>query len=266
MRVLWGSVGVLFTSAAYAATVIVSSDTGEIGRLDTTTGLISDVVATGEFWLDIATTTDGMLFGVNGDGLYAIDLSAPDPITEVGPNLFLNGLAFDNNDTLFASFRDELYTIDTSTGAASLVGSISNGFYSSGDIAFGDDGMLYGTSTQGCASSASDCLFAIDAQTAEGTYIGDIGYPFVYGLASSDGSLFGVTDADGLVEIDTSTGQGTEITSDFAMDGVTSGAAGVDAPQDPETPLVPLPASGWMLLGGLALAGVGLRRSARRNG
>ena len=78
---------------------------------------------------DIAFNPSGQLYGISGVGiLYSINANtaASTPIGSLGS--FINGLDFSSNGTLYGSGDDRLYTINTATGLATLVGT-NGGLY-----------------------------------------------------------------------------------------------------------------------------------------
>lgn len=234
------------TISASASTVLVGSSNGTIAEVDTSTGVVSNAFDAGNFnWFDIAVNNAGTAY-VNDKGgtLYSVDLGLQSVTLVGGHGAFVNGLAFGGGNTLYGTGGGLLYTIDTSTGAASQVGSgVGSGFNSSGDIAFAGNNQLFGTSTGGCGGG-TDCLYSIDAITGAGSLVGAIGVQNVYGLAVQGGVLFGLSSDDNIYKINTTTGAGSLATG-YNVAGATNGAA-----VQPST--VPVPASLPLLLGGLA--------------
>jgi hypothetical protein len=169
------------------------------------------------------------------------------PVTGTVGGDSLTDIAMSASGTLYGSDYSDLYTINPTTGAATLVGptgtSDLNGlvvgptgtiygsgyidddlytidpttgaatvvgptsFSSSGDLAFADNGTLYMTALDG----PTDGLVAVNPSTGAGTLVGAIGHSHVYGLASSYGTLFGATEGGDLLTINPTTGAGTVI-------------------------------------------------------
>ncbi len=80
---------------------------------------------------------------------------------------------------------NSLYRINMSTGAATLVGSLGIGNLFEGDLAFGDDGTLYGIQ--------DDLLYRIDTSTGAATVIGDPnGSDYSYLSFNGSNTMFGI--------------------------------------------------------------------------
>lgn len=149
-------------------------------------------------WFDPTDLTDlyCAMGGNTASSLYRLATENYYP-TEIGPTgLALTGLAFDPTDgTLFAvtsnnspsSTGRKLYTIDPTTGTATLKGSLG---VSSGqpitDISFKADGTLYGFQGGGGARA----IYTINKTTGAATLVG------ASGLTSSFGGAFEIDSAD----------------------------------------------------------------------
>lgn len=270
VRLAVAVIAICFAFPAWAASILVGTSDGTVGKLDTTTSTISDsfnvnsgVDQFGEL-VDIAVDGNGNAFAfgvIRTTNPFTVTFLSIDPdlmtFSSVGsPGMFLNALAFDASSTLYGAQGGTLYTVDTSNGVSTAVGAgIGSGYDSSGDLAFGPGGVLYGTSKSGCGGGGFDCLFSIDPGTGVGTKIGsNLGFGAVYGLAFIDGLLYGLTQNDELITINTMTGVGTSVLN-YAIDGLTYGAA-VPAP-------VPLPAALPLLLAALGFFGLIARRRSR---
>jgi hypothetical protein len=149
----------------------------------------------------------------SNSGLYTVDHETK------GYNLIgltgysMTGLAYDvTTGVLYASAFDgvansNLYTVNTETGAATLVGTITDGIIIG--IAACADGNLFGTHLD------TDALWSIDKATGAGTQIGPLGVTINYaqdiGFDRDNGILYGTlyTTAGGFYEINTSTGAAT---------------------------------------------------------
>lgn len=260
MKQLLSGTAVLLAMAmpASAASVLVGSSDGTIAEVDTSNGAVSNSFDTGtQNWFDIAVDNDGNAFGVDlGSTTWSIDLGTQSATSLGATGAFINGLAFGAGNTLYGSGDNNLYTIDTVSGGATVVGTgVGGNFFSSGDIAFAG-GSFFGTSSNSCGGIGGDCLWSIDATSGVGTAIGDIGVSSVFGLALTGGTLFGLSSDDNIYTINTSTGAGTLATG-FTLSGATNGAA------VPPSAVIPVPAALPLLA--TALFGLGWVGRRRRN-
>ncbi|NEO47768.1 MAG: PEP-CTERM sorting domain-containing protein, partial [Moorea sp. SIO4A3] len=192
-------------------------------------------------------SNSGDLFGVTGGttgALYSIDKNTglSSKIGNLG--VFINALDFYNENVLYGAGDDSFYTIDTSSGAASLVAKIPN-FISSGDIAFNSvNNQFFATSLS--VDGSSDILFSI-AVDGTATEIGSIGFSDIYGLFFENGTLFGYTGDQQQITIDPTTGAGNFSQNVVGAIGQLFGAAGVSGATVPST-TVPEPMSVLSLL------------------
>jgi murein DD-endopeptidase MepM/ murein hydrolase activator NlpD len=188
---------------------------------------------------DIAFTPDGALYGINIVGQLTTERSQflrIDPVSgaavvvNADMGVTGNALASDPRGQLYmmSSRSRELYTVDEATGVPTLVGGLATAFFSSGDLAFTQDGRLFGTFLR---QFNNDFLVSIDPSTGVATPIGtDLGFPEVYGLAfgppgsigcapgctplPTRGLLYGVATGSSspqLIAIDTSSGLATAL-------------------------------------------------------
>lgn len=114
---------------------------------------------------------------------------------------------------LYGTDGANLYLIDTTTGAASLIGPHGGVEVAIGAIAFGPGGVLYGISLTDAAQ-----LYTIDVTTGAATAVGPLGVGFVFegGLSfDAGGRLIGVDQGTSgtamTFEINTATGAATII-------------------------------------------------------
>lgn len=251
-RTLLGfAVALAIAGPAYPASFLVNSNGGTIAEVDTTTGNLSNAFDAGLVFFDIAIDDLGTGYGVtNTNVLYSIDLGAQST-SFIGNTGFLQaGLAFEFGG-LFGSGGNNLYSIDSTTGVATIVGpGVGGNFNSSGDIAFAGGDLFYATSSNSC-DGIGDCLWTIDANSGVGTIVGATGFDDLVGLVFIDGELFGTSASDNNIYLlDTITGAGTFVNSyDFGAD-FTFGAA--VAPSSvapiPVNPSLPLLISGILML------------------
>jgi hypothetical protein len=154
--------------------------------------------------------TTKSLYALSFETLYQIDPETcrADPIgTRLGID-DVNALAFDTFGNLYsATVAGQLVMIDTSSGQASIVGSLGSDYEASGDLAFGPDGSLFGTVK--APGRTTNLLIRVNPSTGKATEIGDTAYRDVFGLFFVGNHLYGVTAENLLISLDTKTGSGT---------------------------------------------------------
>ena len=191
---------------AYAGTFYVSTSNGQVGAIDDTTGTYTQILSSPTF-TDIALDTNNNLFGITFNTLYSVNVDNSSTTQIGGLGTTLNALGFSDDNTLYGVGGNRFYSIDVNTGNASLVSSISGfsssgdivfdaandvfwgtssgdslwsitrdgvgsfvgniGFSSVYGISFGDDGTLYGY-------TSDRRQLAIDTTTGNGNYIRNI--------------------------------------------------------------------------------------------
>lgn len=184
------------TGEIFATSNSNSAGPSNLYRIDATTGQATLVGATGASYMDaIAFDRDGNLWGFGHSGLshfYQIDTSTG-IATDLGAvNEKIVGLACDpisgtlygSSTTGIAVVHDAIYTVDTSTGALTLVGKTGLGGPTP-DIGFDVNGRLYGVKGGGGSGTPpANNLIAIDKTTGAGTVIGATGINGISGLGS----------------------------------------------------------------------------------
>ena len=154
--------------------------------IDPLTGSTSVVGPIGIDWISGMTfdSTSGYLFGVDGeaDALIRIDPSTGETTT-IGSMGYAGvyGLTIDTSTgTMYAidSFVDKFLAIDMNTGQASVIAELD---LSIGGLAFDPtSGMLLATQSDG---TNGDLLYSIDPMSGQSTLIGEVGFPYIQGLA-----------------------------------------------------------------------------------
>lgn len=237
----------LLTMGTAQASSFLSTGIGQVGKIDTSTGTFTPLNKNGITFFDIALSNSGDLFGVTGGttgALYSIDKNTGSSSKIGNLGVFLNALDFSNENVLYGAGDDSFYTIDPSSGAASLVAKIPN-FISSGDIAFDAvNNQFFATSLS--VDGRSDTLFSI-ALDGTATEIGSIGFSDIYGLLFENGTLFGYTGDQQQITIDPTTGAGSFSKNVVGGVGMLFGAAAIPSTTVPST-TVPEPMSVLSLL------------------
>ncbi|MDY6939019.1 MAG: PEP-CTERM sorting domain-containing protein [Cyanobacteriota bacterium] len=202
---LGATILLLGTSKFVNAASFLNLDNGDIGTIDTSTGVFTPFIIDAPTFLDVAIDSSNNLFGITSVGdLYDIDLSTNENTPIDNLELFINGLGFDEENILYGTGLSGFYSIDTLTGTALQVSSIS-GFNSSGDLVYDSDlEQFFATSSSG----STDDLWSIE-KDGTATLIGDIGFNNVFGLFFENGTLFGYTENRQQISIDMTTGIGT---------------------------------------------------------
>jgi M6 family metalloprotease-like protein len=140
----------------------------------------------------IAFDTSGTLYGALETGeIYSIDLSNGSYQYISTAQIEITAVTFEpiTNDLWatvkggFGALKDKIYKIDISTGDTTFVGQTGLNNATTNDLAFDENGILYGI--KGTGSQVSD-LFTIDTNTGEGTIIGSVGLKALTGLAYAE--------------------------------------------------------------------------------
>lgn len=158
---------------------------------------------------DIDTHPNGTLLGISSNGLFEYD-DIRDNWFQVGEfdnNVSdPNGMAIDSTGRIFVTAQDQIYEVDIIDGQATLLGDLGQDYYSSGDCVVNKRDSLYMTSKH---DEAEDYLLLVNRDNGSATEIGPIGFTRVFGLTAAWGNLYGLTDNAELIQIDSTTGEGT---------------------------------------------------------
>jgi hypothetical protein len=169
---------------------------------------------------DIAVAPDGSVTGASSGHLYACSATTA-ACTLIG-NLAhaVNALGYapkgtvdPSNEALVGAANDgSLYRIDTATAAMTSIGHFSGGHASSGDVAYAGGHLLASVNPGG----TNDSIATIALPGGATTVVGTTSLPWVWGLASAGGTLYGFTLSREIVTIDPATGVATHLATGTA--------------------------------------------------
>ncbi len=270
--------------SAFAASLLGISSDGSVFSIDQSDGSGSSIGSSGFAGVNsLARSSSGQFVAVSRGLLDpAATLFSVDPATGLGTGLVnldfgkdvdvsVRALTF-ADDKLYAinngggrfstTGADDLYLVDTSTGAGTLIG--NTGFNGVQGLTTGPDGKLYAWDLGSFNPDDGSGLLLIDPTTGVGAdvdgSIGETDGGDIQTLAfSSDGKLYGGRDA--LYLVDPSTGAATLVGSGGYADirGFESfsdaGAGSGNGNKPGEPPFAPTPEPGGLILAGLALIG-----------
>jgi hypothetical protein len=184
--------------------LFASTSSSTVGSIDPTNGTVSLLPNSNITLTDIASYTDNDLFGITFNSLYRIDPNVGTFAFVGNLGVFgVNGLGFTSSGALYATGGSGFYTVDLTTGNATLIADILD-FSSSGDLAYdATSGRFLATSQNG----TTDALFSIGL-SGDAQFIGNIGFQNVWGLIVNNGTLYGYSGQNQIV-IDPTTGVGT---------------------------------------------------------
>jgi hypothetical protein len=244
--------------------VTVSSDTEQFGTLDTVTGIFTATGTTSPSFFDEITRVGGStIFGIDsGTNLRTIQPNGSSTFVGTSGNSILAIAQRQADAQLFGvsfSGSASLFTVNSGTGAAALVGPLGIGttWYAT---VFDNLGDLFLVNAPGGRGTNSN-LYSINTVTGAATLIGPVGTGGntmnVDSLDFQNGVLYGFTDSTDatvglrqhIITINTVTGVGTDTGVSYATNGLTNIFGSVPAAVSP----VPEPPS--LLLCGLAAGG-----------
>jgi len=179
-------VGATFLDGVFYCSDICGADCFSVNSIDITTGtstFVSDQDGSLN-WHGLASDEDaGLMYAIDiNDGNILKSLTAGGIVTTIGTGTGIDGrgMAYDDfNDILYATGFGDLYTVDTTTGFSSLIGSL--GFATQGRI-----GLAFDELTGTLFANSAGSLWTLDTSTGEGLMIGSNGASGIDGLAWFD--------------------------------------------------------------------------------
>jgi hypothetical protein len=168
-----------------------------------------------EVMTDLAIDGNGNLVGVTFSSVYSVDATTGHATQISSGNIFtqFNGLSFvpgTSGDVLVGTDNADgnVYQVNATTGATSVIGSMGGSFTSSGDVVSVDG---FGT-VQTVPGTQHDVLVRLAPGSYTATPIGtNTGFDKIYGLGFWKGKVFGFTYAGQIITIDPTTGAGTQV-------------------------------------------------------
>ena len=198
---------------------------GDLLKVNTATGSTTRIGNMGAVMTDIAFSPSGELFGVTFTDLYSIDPTTA-ASTLIG-SLGINdsnALEFAPDGRLFLASRNSTLLRIVDTATGATTVVGDMEVSSSGDLAFD---LSSGDLFLSVASVPNDNLYQVDPNTAASTLVGSIGFSNVFGIDFFFGStLFGLTEFGELITINTTSGAGTFVANtDFVAFGASTAPA-----------------------------------------
>lgn len=200
----------ILSIAAFASaspTLWIDDGSGVLGTVDVATGSASVVGNMGVIMTDIAFSPTGTLYGISFNSLYTINTTTAAATLIGGLGLTgANALVFGSDGTLYTAAFNTTNLYTVSTLTGAAISIGNIGFNSAGDLAF-NGGNFY-------LSSTTNQLVSINLSgTVSGSAVGPLGFFNVFGLATADnGTLYGVS-GQNVFSVNTATGAGTLVSS-----------------------------------------------------
>jgi hypothetical protein len=180
----------------------ISDDRGQLGTIELNTNTVTVIGSMGVIMFDIAWSPSGELWGVDSSSLYKIDPNNAQARAIGYLGGFVNALTFNQDGTLYAAGGNCLYTVNTITRAATLMGNLP--VSSGGHLAFVNNELYLSTTN-------SDLYKVNISDPPSSSRIGSFGVANIYGIAatSANNVIYGVGDGHRVVKVDLATGVAT---------------------------------------------------------
>ena len=188
----------------------LATDRSQLYEIELPSVVVRPIGRTGAVITDLALAPDRSLYGIGANQLYGIDSRTGHATPLIAVQGDFTALDAAPDGTLFAGASANLYRIDPMTGVVTTVGSYPSGFEASGDLAAYEDRLLASARQ---VFNGIDSLVAFDVATGSSHVVGSIGFACVYGLAAFGRTLYGITCAGQVLQIDADTGAGVELAS-----------------------------------------------------
>ncbi len=261
-RLVTSAAALMFASTTVLADPVlwVSDSGGQLAKIDVLTGATTLVGNTGRQMFDIAFNASGQLFGIDGTSLYSINSSTASAML-IGST----GSSSNINSLVFGSdgslygASNGLYKLNTITGAGSQIGAN----FSGGTNSSGDLAFVAGQLYLSTSFQSFDRLTKLNTSTGVNTDVGSIGFASVFGMASPNGAdLYGFSE-NKVLTINVATGAGTLLStaSGVSLGSVYGSAFFSEAPPlIPPVPAIPEPSTYALLIAGLIGVGFVAKR------
>jgi hypothetical protein len=182
---------VISAAPSYAAELFISDESGNVGFVDTATGAVTGLHATGQILTDVA-INGGTYYGTTFSDLYSINPNTG-ALTHIGsyaPVGGMNALVGNGAGLVGAVAGNTVYNINPANAALSVAA--TTGIYNSaGDLAYAGN-TLY--ESVGDPATGVDGLYNVTTSTFVGDFTGDL--TAVFGLAYDGTTMFAVNGTD----------------------------------------------------------------------